>query len=101
MPRNEESPHFRKHLPDLLAGLAVFAVMLALTGWHIGIAAASDGKTLGAALDRNASAVLLSGAFAAMVVFNVAFLRHLRRAYKLPRRTGLQRAARSTARDGA
>jgi hypothetical protein len=95
----EETPHFRRHLPDLLAGLAVFAVMLALTGWHIGIAAASDGKTLGAVLDRNASAVLLAGALGAMVVFNVAFVRHLKRAYALPRRT-VHRAVRSTIRGG-
>ena len=81
MSRKEVSPQFRKHLPDLLAGLAVFALMLVLTGWHSGIAVASDGKTLGAALDRNASALLLAGAFAAMAVFNVAFVRHLHRAY--------------------
>jgi hypothetical protein len=90
MSRNENSPRFRKHLPDLLAGLAVLALMLGLTGWHIGIAMASDGTSMGAALDRNASAVLLAGALAAMVVFNVAFVRHLRRAYAPPRRTGLR-----------
>jgi hypothetical protein len=86
MTRFHASPRFRRHLPDLLAGLAVFALMVGLTGWHIGIASASDGKTLAAALDRNASAVLLAGAFAAMTVFNVAFVRHLRRAYAPPAR---------------
>lgn len=84
MSGNEASPHFRKHLPDLLAGLVVFLLMLGLTGWHIGIAIASDGTSVGAALDRNASALLLAGAFAAMAVFNVAFVRHLRRAYARP-----------------
>lgn len=86
MSRYEVSPRFRKHLPDLIAGITVFALMVGLTGWHIGIAAASDGTTLSASLDRNASAVLLAGAFSAMVVFNVAFVRHLRRAYADPRR---------------
>ena len=87
MPRYEVSPHFRKHLPELVAGLAVFALMLGLTGWHIGIAAAaSDGASTAAVLDRNASAVLLGVAFAAMAVFNVAFIRHLRRAYVRPSR---------------
>ena len=47
----EVSPRFRKHLPDLLAGLAVFALLAGLTGWHIGIAVASDGSTVGAALE--------------------------------------------------
>lgn len=100
MSRKEVSPQFRKHLPDLLAGLAVFALMLALTGWHIGIAMASDGKTLGAALDRNASALLLAGAFAAMAVFNVAFVRHLRRAYA-PRKSDLRRRWQSDKTRGA
>ena len=81
MSRKEVSPQFRKHLPDLMAGLAVFALMLALMGWHIGIAVASDGTSFAASVDRNASALLLAGAFAAMAVFNVAFVRHLRRAY--------------------
>jgi uncharacterized membrane protein YbhN (UPF0104 family) len=81
MSRFHASPRFRRHLPDLVAGLAVFALMVALTGWHLGIVSASDGTTLAATMDRNASAVLLAGAFAAMTVFNVAFVRHLRRAY--------------------
>lgn len=96
MSRFHASPRFRRHFPDLLAGLAVFAVMVALTGWHVGIASASDGRTLAASLDRNASAVLLAGAFAAMTVFNIAFIRHLRRAYSLPSRVaGRQRRAAS------
>ena len=94
MSRNEVSPHSRRHLSDLLAGLAVFAVMIGLTGWHIGIAAAADGSSIGAALDRNASAVLLAGAFSAMVVFNLAFVRHLRRAYAPPRKTGARTCSR-------
>jgi formate hydrogenlyase subunit 4 len=93
MSRKEVSPQFRKHLPDLLAGLAVFALMLALTGWHMGIAAASSGSSFAAAMDRNATALLLAGAFAAMAVFNVAFVRHLRRAYS-PRKPALPHHAR-------
>ncbi len=94
MSRKEVSPQFRKHLPDLLAGLAVFALMLVLTGWHIGIAAASNGSSFAAAMDRNASALLLAGAFAAMAVFNVAFVRHLRRAYA-PRKPSLRHHVRT------
>ncbi len=84
MKSTKGSPYFRRRLPDLVAGLAVFALMVGLMSWHIGIAAASDGS-LASNLDRNASAVLLAGAFAAMAVFNVAFFRHLCRAYA-PRR---------------
>jgi hypothetical protein len=86
MPRYEVSPNFRKHMPEVVAGLVVFALMLGLTGWHIGIAAAADGASTAAVLDRNASAVLLGVAFSAMAVFNVAFIRHLRRAYVRPSR---------------
>lgn len=86
MSRNHVSPIFRRHLPDLVAGLAVFALLIGLIGWHIGIAVADDGSGALARLDRNASAVLLAGAFGAMAVFNVAFVRHLRRAYAAPRR---------------
>ncbi|MGE0024650.1 MAG: hypothetical protein AB7S70_13595 [Hyphomicrobium sp.] len=84
MQSNEVSPGFLRHLPDLIAGIVVFAVMLALSGWHIDAAAAQG--TAGARLDSNASAVLLAGAFAAMAVFNIAFVRHLRRTYAAPRR---------------
>ncbi|WP_072394543.1 hypothetical protein [Hyphomicrobium sp. CS1GBMeth3] len=87
MPRKDLSPHFRKHLPDLLAGLAVFALLAGLTAWHLGIAA-SSGTSAGAMLDRNASAVLLAGAVTAIVVFNVAFVGHLRRAYATTSKTG-------------
>lgn len=74
------SPVFRKHLPDLVAGIAVFTLMVGLTGWHVGIALASDGS-VAAQMDRNASAVLLAGAVAAMAVFNTAFFRHLCRVH--------------------
>lgn len=94
MPRNEISPHFRKHLPDLLAGLAVFALLIGLTVWHLGIAASSGGS-VGAALDRNASAVLLAGAVTAIVVFNIAFVGHLRRAYAGAHRADTRPARRS------
>jgi hypothetical protein len=95
MTRFRTSRIFRRHLPDLVAGLAVFALMVALTGWHLGIAAAYDGTSIGASMDKNASAVLLAGAFAAMAVFNVAFVRHLRRAYAAPRKTAARRTGRS------
>jgi hypothetical protein len=51
-------------------------------------------------MDRNASALLLAGAFAAMAVFNVAFVRHLRRAYA-PRRAGLRHRRQSDKNPGA
>lgn len=90
MSHNEKSPRFRTHLPDLLAGLAVCMLMVGLTVWHAGIAIASDGSAA-ASLDRNASAVLLTGACMAMVVFNVAFVRHLRQAYAAPRNFGARK----------
>jgi xanthine/uracil permease len=94
MTRFKLSPVFRKHLPDLVAGLTVFAIMVGLTGWHVGIAMASDG-TLGAELDRNASAVLLAGAVAAIAVFNTAFFRHLARVHAAPRRAAARQAEQS------
>lgn len=68
----------RKHLPDLVAGLAVVALLLALIGWHIGIVLGVDGSVV-AGVDWNASVLLLAGAFVAMAVFNMAFYRHLSR----------------------
>ncbi len=100
MPRNDVSPQVRKHLPDLLAGLAVFALLLAVTGGPIGPAAAADTQSLGAVMDHDASALLLAGAFAAMAVFNVAFVRHLRRAYT-PRRAALPHRRQSDKNRGA
>lgn len=91
MKRLKLSPVFRKHLPDLVAGIAVFGIMMGLTGWHLGIALASDG-TLGADMDRNASAVLLTGAVTAMAVFNLAFIRHLCRVHAEPKRAIVSRS---------
>lgn len=68
----------RKHLPDLVAGFAIVALLLALIGWHIGIVLGIDGSVV-AGVDWNASMVLLAGAFIAMTVFNMAFFRHLSR----------------------
>lgn len=68
----------RKHLPDLVAGLAIVALLLALIGWHIGIVLGLDGSVV-AGVDWNASMVLLAVAFIAMTVFNTAFYRHLSR----------------------
>jgi len=98
MMRFEIPPTFRRHLPDVLAGLAVFAFVVALMGWHPGIALAAGSPTT-TSLDRNATAVLLAGTFAAMTVFNVAFFRHLCRAYVAPRRAAARRAMRSARSD--
>jgi len=92
------SPIFRNHLPDLVAGLAVFALMIALTGWHIAIALSARSASVGANLDQNASAILLAGALAAMAVFNLAFFRHLCRVYQTPARVQRRSTVRS---DGA
>jgi hypothetical protein len=46
-------------------------------------------------MDKNASAILLAGAFAAMAVFNLAFFRHLRRAYAPPRKAAGRQGRRS------
>jgi uncharacterized membrane protein len=92
MSRKEVAPQPRKHLPDLLAGLAVFALLIVLAAWHLGIAASE--ASVGANVDRNASVVLVAVAIAAMVVFNVAFVRHLRQAYAAPRKAGVRNSPR-------
>jgi len=81
---------YRRHLPDILAGFAVFACVVGLMVWHLGVALAA-GPSLMSTLDGNATVLLLAGAFAAMTIFNVAFLRHLRRAYAPPRRAAAHR----------
>jgi hypothetical protein len=85
MSKTEISPYSRRRLPELLAGLAVFALLIGLAAWHVGIAASE--ASVGASVDRNASVVLVAVALAAMAVFNVAFVRHLRQAYATPRKS--------------
>lgn len=86
------SPVHRKHLPDLIAGFAVVALLLALLAWHIGISM-QIGGSVAASGDWNASAVLVAGAVMAIAVFNIAFLRHLSRAYAAPRKDAARRRA--------
>ncbi|HRN88444.1 hypothetical protein [Hyphomicrobium sp.] len=91
----------RKHLPDLVAGLAIMALLLALIGWHIGIVLGVDGSVV-AGVDWNASMALLAVAFIAMTVFNMAFFRHLSRVRAQDRqRTASLRARQSSRRRGA
>ena len=90
----------RRHLPELMAGIAVFALLFGLICWHIGIALGIDGAAV-ANVDWNASIVLLAGGFIAMGVFNMAFYRHLSRvhaadrrrtAIRQPQKSGIRRA---------
>lgn len=92
MTRFRISPAHRKHLPDLVAGFAVVALLLALLAWHIDISMQLGGS-VAASSDWNASAVLVAGAILAIAVFNIAFLRHLSRAYAAPRKNVARRAA--------
>lgn len=75
----------RRHLPELIAGIAVFALLFGLICWHIGIALEFDRSAV-ASVDWNASVVLLAGGFMAMAVFNMAFYRHLSRVHAADRR---------------
>lgn len=85
MPRHDVSFQLRKHLPDLLVGLATLALLAGVTVWCLGLGTSLD-NAIGASLDQNASAALLAGAVTAIVVFNVAFVGHLRRAYAMAAR---------------
>lgn len=85
MTRFRLSPRQRKHLPDLIAGLAVVGLLLGLMAWHVGIVLGIDGSVV-AGVDWNASMILLAGAFGAMAVFNMAFYRHLSRVRASDRR---------------
>ncbi|WP_333793515.1 hypothetical protein [Hyphomicrobium sp.] len=96
MSRHDVSFQLRKHLPDLLVGLATFALLAGVTVWCLGLGASFD-KAVAASLDRNASVALLAGAVTAIVVFNVAFVGHLRRAYAMAR--GDQAASPASFRD--
>jgi hypothetical protein len=89
------SPIFRRHLPDILAGVAAFAFVVALTGGRLGSAMAGV-SSIGADLDGHGTILLLAGALAAMTACNVAFFRHLVRAYMVPRRAAARRSLRST-----
>ena len=75
----------RKHLPDIIAGLAVVGLLLGLMAWHVGIVLGLGGPAE-TGVDRNASIILLIGAFMAMAVFNMAFYRHLSRVHAADRR---------------
>jgi len=67
--------HLRRALIDALAGLTAFAA----------IAFAAGGRWP-ATPDRTMTFVLLAVLFSGLVAFNLAFFRHLRRAYSPPRR---------------
>lgn len=95
MTRFRMSSRQRKHLPDLIAGLAVLGLLLGLMAWHVGIILGIDGSAM-AEVDWNASMILLAGAFAAMAVFNMAFYRHLSRVHAADRRRAAARRALQT-----
>jgi hypothetical protein len=78
----------RKLVPDAVVGLTIFLLIFVLTAGDTTIAAPSSyadhvfvDTTLAAIVNRPASLVLLTGVFSALVTFNLAFVRHLCRAY--------------------
>lgn len=95
MTRFRISSRQRKHLPDLIAGLAVLGLLLGLMAWHVGIVLGIDGAAV-AGVDWNASVILLAGALVAMAVFNTAFYRHLSRVHAADRRGVAARRALQT-----
>ena len=90
----------RRLLPDTLVGLGVFALTLMLTLGDASMAApyASAGfDTAVPGLDgRHGAVLLLAATFAAIVTLDLAFLRHVMRAYA-PRRRSDGRSCRKSA----
>jgi hypothetical protein len=88
------SQRFRRFVPDVLVGIAVFALVLTLAGGSSGVVQAAD-FSIAAKVEHHASVLLLAGTLAAVAAFNLAIFRHLCRAYAAPRRAAARRALRS------
>ncbi len=90
----------RRVVPDALVGLSVFVFTVALTLGDASIAAPSTTAELFASAvatslgDRQGAPLLLAAVFAAIVTFDLAFVRHVVCTYASPRRArkGTQRS---------
>ena len=86
MERMTSSLSFRKVVPDVLAGVAAFVLIVGLSCGATSVSASEHASTLGSYVNHRETVVLLAAGFAAMVALNVAVFRHLMRAYVAPRR---------------
>ncbi len=92
----------RRFAPDALVGVAVFVVLMVMTACHATVAApqASQDQIAGfvlgvAGYSWPAPLILLFAVLSGLAAFNLAFFRHLMRAYERPHaRLGMVRIAR-------
>jgi hypothetical protein len=82
--------HNRAHAVTLpkTGGQAMMSVSVTHANWPGAPEGRAAGRQPSVALDQRQAMILLSVAFAVIVAVNLAFLRHLRRAYASPRRSG-------------
>lgn len=85
---------FRKVFPDVLAGLAAFALIVGLSCGATSVSASENASAFGSYMNHRETVILLAAGFAAMVALNVAVFRHLMRAYVAPRRAARRRTER-------
>jgi uncharacterized membrane protein len=86
---------FRKVIPDVLAGLAVFVLIVGLSCGATSVSASESTSIFGSHVSHRETVILLASGLAAMVALNVAVFRHLIRAYVAPRRAAYRRALKS------
>ena len=86
MEQTTPSLTFRKVIPDMLAGIAVFALIVGLSCGSTSVFASESSSMFGSHVSHRETVILLAGGLAAMVALNVAVFRHLIRAYVAPRR---------------
>ena len=82
----------RHVFPDALVALALFLIILVLAAGDTTAAAPSGyvneaRASIAGMGDRHTALMLLAGVFSVLVTLNLAFFRHLLRAYAAPRRT--------------
>jgi hypothetical protein len=95
MEHTTSSLTFRKVIPDVLAGLATFVLIVGLSCGATSVSASENTSMFGAYGHHRETVLLLAAGFAAMVALNVAVFRHLVRAYVAPRRAAQRRALKS------
>jgi hypothetical protein len=82
--------HNRAHAVTVpkTGGEAMMSVAVTHTNWPGAPESRAARRQSSVDLDQRQAMILLSFAFAVIVAVNLAFLRHLRRAYASPRRSG-------------
>ena len=101
------SKTLRRLFPDVLVGLIVFVLTVALTLGDASIAAPSTTAELFSSAiatglgDRQGAPLLLAAVFAAIVTLDLAFVRHVVCTYASPRRVPRRGARRSGSEKGS